>query len=285
MKRTHIFRALLISYLISHISYLSPAATNPILLPTFTFAGRVTDYAHIGYDADQNVEIRAKDEKGTLVAKTKTSTGGNTAYNFALDIPLASTPVDGCVTPGTKLFFEFVDPDGKVYTGLVTEGDSAVGQPGGLRELRIALATDTDGDGIPDEYVDTLGYLMWINGKESYEPDADWDADGANNRAEYVAGTNPFDPKDRLSVREMAEEKGYEGYLRFSFLANQGRSYSVDTTDDLKDPAWRQTVFIDAADGMERSHLNTSPTKAAAYRAVYVRKENVKQQFWKLKVE
>ena len=271
--------------IISMMLMLGAAATTPIVLPTFTFAGRVTDYAHIGYDADQNVEIRAKDEKGALVAKTKTSTGGNTAYNFALDIPLASEPAGGYVTPGTKLVFEFVDPDGKIYTGLVAEGDSSVGRPGGIRELKIALATDADGDGIPDEYVDTLGYLMWINEKESYDPNADWDGDGASNRDEYVAGTNPFDPKDRLSVREMAEEKGYEDYLKFSFLANQGRSYSVDTADDLKDPAWRQTVFIDADDGTEKSHLNVSPTKAAAYRAVYVRKENVKQQFWKLKVE
>ena len=285
MKRTYVFRALLISSIIFHLSYLSPAATNPILLPAFTFAGRVTDYAHIGYDADQCVEIRARDERGTLVAKTKTATGGSTAYNFVLDIPLASTAVDGCMIPGTKLFFEFVDPDGKIFTGLVTEGDSVVGQPGGLRELNIALATDADGDGIPDEYVETLAYLMWLNGKESYEPDADWDADGASNRAEYIAGTNPFDPKDKLSVRTMAEEKGYEGYLKFSFLANQGRSYSVDTADVLKDAAWRQTVFIDADDGAEKSHLNMASSKAAAYRAIYVRKENVKQQFWKLKVE
>lgn len=285
MKRTHIFRALLISYLISHISYLSPAAASPILLPAFTFAGRVTDYAHIGYDADMSVEIRAKDEKGNLVAKTKTATGGSTAYNFVLDIPLSSTAVDGCVMSGAKLVFEFVDPDGKIYTGLVTEGDSTVGNPGGLRELKIALATDADGDGIPDEYVDTLGYLMWINEKESYDPNADWDGDGANNRAEYVAGTNPFDPKDRLSVRELAEEKGYEDYLKFSFLANQGRSYSVDTAEDLKNSTWRQTVFVDAEDGAKKSFINTSPTKAAAYRAIYVLKENVKQQFWKLKVE
>lgn len=285
MKRKQIYFTLIISSFIAYLSDLALAATSPILLPAFTFAGRVTDYAHIGYDADQSVEIRAKDEKGILVAKTKTATGGSTAYNFVLDIPLLSAAVDGCVTPGTKLVFEFVDPDGGVYTGLVTDGDSQVGSPGGFRELNIALATDSDGDGIPDEYVDALGYLMWINGKELYEPDADWDADGVNNRAEYVAGTNPFDPKDKLSIRKMAEEKGYEGYLKFSFLANQGRSYSVDTAEDLKNSTWRQTVFIDAEDGTEKNHLNMSPAKAAAYRSIYVLKENVKQQFWKLKVE
>ena len=261
------------------------AAMNPIILPPFTFAGRVTDYAHCAYDADQKVEIRAKTADGKLVAKTTTVTGGKFAYNYVLDIPLASAAAEGYVTKGTQLVFEFADPDGVIYDRLVTAEDAKVGGPGEIRELNIALATDANGDGVPDEYVDWLGYLMWVNGKEEYEPYADWDGDGANNRAEYIAGTNPFDPTDFLSVKEMAEEKGYEGYLKFTFLASQGRSYTVDTTVELKDADWRQAVFVDAEDGAEKSRLNTSSTKAAAYRTIYVLKENLKQQFWKLKVE
>lgn len=261
------------------------AAMNPLILPPFTFAGRVTDYAHCAYDADQKVEIRAKTLDGRLVAKTTTATNGKSSYNFVLDVPLASSAAEGYVTSGTPLAFEFADPDGVVYDRLVSAEDAKTGGPGGLRELDVALATDADGDGVPDEYVEWLGYLMWLNGKEKYEPSADWDGDGASNRAEYVAGTNPFDPTDRLSVKEMAEEKGYEGYLKFTFLANQGRSYTVDTTAELKDAAWRQAVFVDAEDGAEKSRLNTFSTKAAAYRTIYVLKENLKQQFWKLKVE
>ena len=271
--------------IIAMMLLLGVTAANPLMLPPFTFAGRITDYAHCAYDADQKVEIRAKTADGRLLAKTTTATGGKSAYNYVLEIPTATKTMDGYVTPGTQLVFEFADPDGVIYERLVTAGDATVGDPGGLRELDIALARDEDGDGIPDEYVDWLGYLMWLNGKDAYEPDADWDGDGASNRAEYVAGTNPFDPTDRLSVREMAEEKGYEGYLKFTFLANQGRSYTVDTAEALKDADWRQTVFVDGEDGAEKSRINTSSSKAAAYRAIYVLKENLKQQFWKLKVE
>ena len=259
---------------------------DPMPLPQFTFAGRVCDYAHVAYDADQKVEIRVYDGQGNLLAKGKTFTSGKTACNFSVDVPVADQPTAGCAVAGvTEVKIDFIDPDGQVFHGLVSQGDARVGAPGELKRLDIALGTDSDHDGVADEYVEALAYLMWKNKKSSYDAEADWDGDGANNRAEYVAGTNPFDPKDLFSVREMAEEKGYEGYLRFSFLANQGRSYSVDTTDDLKGPAWRQTVFVDAEDGVTKSHLNTSPTKAAAYRAIYVLKENIRQQFWKLKVE
>lgn len=268
------------------------ATLNPLILPPFTFAGRVTDYAHCAYDQDQMVEIRAKTTDGKLIAKTTTATGGKSAYNYVLEIPLASAAVQGYVRTGDQLVFEFADPDGVVYERLVSTDDAKVGRPGELRELNIALAKDDNHDGIPDEYVDWLAYLMWLNEKADYEPDADWDEDGANNRAEYVAGTNPFDPTDRLSVKEMAEEQGYEGYLKFTFLANQGRSYTVDTIEKIENGkltiengGWRPAKFIDAADGVEKGRLNTSSTKAADYRVIYVLKENLQQQFWKLKVE
>ena len=90
---------------------------------------------------------------------------------------------------------------------------------------------------------------------------------------------------ERPRCEGMAEAVGYEGSLKFTFLASQGRSYTVDTTVELKDADWRQAVFVDAEDGAEKSRLNTSSTKAAAYRTIYVLKENLKQQFWKLKVE
>ena len=45
------------------------AAIQPVALPPFTFVGRITDYAHIAYDAEASVEVRAKTSDGTLLAK------------------------------------------------------------------------------------------------------------------------------------------------------------------------------------------------------------------------
>ena len=259
------------------------ATHEPLPLPPFTFAGRVVDYAHVAYDADQKVGVRVLDAAGNLIAKGQSFTSGRTTYNFAVEVPLSDLPAQGSVQTEAKVKIVFVDPDGTVFTGLVTQGDTTIGKPGELKTLNVALGTDSDGDGVTDEYVDALAYLMWKNGKSTYDASADWDGDGANNRAEYIAGTNPFDPKDRFSVRQMAVDEGYEDYLKLTFLANQGRTYSVGTKDDLTQGEWRGTTFKDEK-GETAECITTGGTETG-YKTIYVLKENVKQQFWKLKVE
>ena len=73
--------------MISTTMLLLGAAMNPIILPPFTFAGRITDYAHCAYDEDLKVEIRAKTADGTLVAKTTTATGGRTPTTMRSTFP------------------------------------------------------------------------------------------------------------------------------------------------------------------------------------------------------
>lgn len=256
---------------------------NPMPLPSFAFAGRVTDYAHIGYDADQQVEVRVKAKDGSLLAKSLTGTSGRTGYNFVVEVPVSDTPANGTVAPGTPVTIEFVDPDGVVYQGLVAAGDAVVGRPGEVKRLTVVLATDADHDGVADEYVEALAFLMWKNGKTVYDANADWDGDGVSNYREYVAGTNPFDGTDRFSIRQMATDAGFEDYFKFTFLANQGRSYTVETTTELeKGDSWRRTSFRDPQ-GVDRTHVRTGGTETG-YRTIYVLKDGVKR-FWKLNVE
>ena len=256
---------------------------DPLPLPSFTFAGRVVDYAHVAYDADQKVEIRVSDAAGNLIAKGQTFTSGKTTYNFAVDVPLSDLPAQGTVQTGAKVKITFVDPDGMVFEGLVLEGDATIGKPGEMKTLNVALGTDSDHDGVTDEYVEAMAFLMWKNKMSSYDAAADWDGDGANNRAEYIAGTNPFDPTDRFSVRQMAVDEGFEDYLKLTFLANQGRTYTVDTKDDLEKGDWRGTSFKDE-DGKAGVSITTGGTETG-FKTIYVLKENLKQQFWKLRVE
>ena len=286
MKKQPAFVLCLASFV---LAFAAPAALKqthePFPLPSFTFAGRVVDYAHVAYDADQKVEIRVFDATGKLIAKGQTFTSGGTAYNFSVDVPLSDQAAQGSVQTGAKVTITFIDPDGVIYEGLVLEGDSIVGNPGEMKTLNVALGTDADHDGVADEYVDALAYLMWKNGKSAYDANADWDGDGANNRAEYIAGTNPFDAKDRFSVRQMAVEEGFEDYLRLTFLANQGRTYTVDTSDVLEPEKanWRGTSFKDEK-GETEERIATGGTETG-FRTIYVLKENLKHQFWKLKVE
>lgn len=275
-------RRILLSIALCSAGLALRAAATPMALAPFTFAGRVTDYAHIAFDADQRVEIRVLTTNGTLVAKSFTTTGASSSYNFVVDVPVASASAAGFVTPGTQVAFEFVDPDGKVFTGIVPPEEAVVGESGGFKRLTIILATDADHDGVADEYVDALAYLMWKYGVEGpYDPAKDYDGDGVDNYHEYCAGTNPFDATDRFNIRQMAAEDG-DAY-RLRFLANQGRSYTVETATDLSKGDWKKTTFTTPGDDTEKSVLNTGGTETG-FRDVEVLKQG-DQRFWRMKVQ
>lgn len=281
MKRMALFTILSLAALSGRAAVLQPVE----LLP-FAFAGRIVDYAHIAYRDDFSVEVRVKAQDGTLLAKTTTRAIGGTVYNYAVWIPLASEVISGHVKAGDTVVFEFVDPDGRVFTGLVPADNAKIGNPGDIARVDVILASDANGDGVADEYVESLEYLMWLKGIASYDANADDDKDGQTNYQEYVAGTNPFDPTDRFSVREMAIENGMEGYIAFRVLVNQGRDYVVETTVslDAKSVEWIKTQFsvADPAAALQ-GKIVTGPYETG-YRTIYVKKDGP-QRFWKLKVE
>jgi len=277
---------LLTSSLLLLTSVAAFAATQPLELLPFTFAGRIVDYAHVAYGSDTVVEVRVKAKDGTLLAKTTTATYGNTAFNYAVNVPLSSQSVSGHVKYGDAVVFEFVDPDGRIYSGIVAAGDATIGKPGDYRKVNVILATDSNGDGVPDEYVETLEYMMWLHGIATYDPDADYDGDGQSNKHEYIAGSNPFDKTDTFSVREMAEKEGCEDYVAFKVLVSQGRTYTVSTTGKLdKDVTEWTTGSFSVADPSAalQTRLSTGPAETG-YRVIFVKK-NGPQRFWQLKVE
>jgi len=280
-------RYIIISYLISHILYLPlVAATQPVELLPFTFAGRIVDYAHVAYDAKSCVEVRVKAKDGTLLAKTKTATYGNTAYNYIIDVPVASQAISRHATAGSEVVFEFVDPDGSIYQGLVPVGKAVIGNPGESSMVDVILSHDLNHDGVADEYVETLEYMMWKHGIATYDAQADYDGDGANNYAEYVAGTNPFDATDKFSIREMAEQEGYEDYVALRVMVTEGRTYTVLTSGALdKDVSqWVKSEFAVNDPSASLQRRITTGVSETGYRTIYVKKEGA-QKFWKLTVE
>jgi len=280
----------IILYLISYISYLSSAAPQPVEVLPFTFAGRIVDYAHVAYGSDTAVEVRVKAKDGTILAKTTTATYGNTAYNYAINVPLSSQAVSGHVKFGDHVVFEFVDPDGRLYSGIVTTGDATIGKPGDYRKVDVILATDANGDGVPDEYLETIEYEMAIRGIDVYDPEADYDGDGQSNKAEYIAGTNPFDKTDKLSVCEMAQKDGMDDYIALKVLVSQGRTYTISTTGKLEEgrEQWTEGSFSVADPSAAlQTRLSTGPSEVG-YRILFVKKyarEGETSRFWKLKVE
>jgi hypothetical protein len=119
----------------------------------------------------------------------------------------------------------------------------------------IDPGADRDGNGLPD------AWEISCFGHTGVDPDADADQDGQNNRAEYLAGTNPNDPDDRLIITSytMAPD-GTAGTL--SWLSQPNRAYYVLKTSDLGTGSWTDSelglVWPDSGSSTTRALTDTN---------------------------
>jgi hypothetical protein len=85
---------------------------------------------------------------------------------------------------------------------------------------------DVDGDGIPDPWEETFG----LDSGNAADGGLDTDNDGASNRDEYLAGTNPT---NELSVLRLSMPDLGSGLATLQFVAASNRTYSVQFIDSL----------------------------------------------------
>ena len=120
-------------------------------------------------------------------------------------------------------------PAGSVISATATD---AAGNTSEFSQNITVGATDTDGDGLPNNYETANGLLTGM-------PDAalDKDGDGMSNIAELRAGTSPGNPDSVLRLPP-ATFSGGSALLSLPTLA--GRTYRVEFTDTLGTTvAWR----------------------------------------------
>ena len=107
--------------------------------------------------------------------------------------------------------------------------------------------SDWDGDGMPNSYEDSYGFLSSSNNADG---SLDYDGDGAVNSAEYISGTAPDNGGDFLYAASMTATGGI---FSVSFPVRAGRSYRIEYCDHLAPgAAWSNatpTAINAAADG------------------------------------
>ena len=162
--------------------------------------------------------------------------------NYRLEVPMDSGTASDLYKPtALKPFFQFklkVQIGQTTYLPIEMSGNfSQIGQPSQKTRIDLTLGVDSDGDGLPDAWEQTLidiygGTLGSIN------PNGDNDGDGIPNLDEYLAGTYAFDPSDGFRLTVTGAEAGASD---LEFLAIRGRTYSIQSSPNFQQ--WTQVNF------------------------------------------
>ena len=237
--------------LLSAAPFLAQAATPSVCNP-YTFIGRVMDAKHDAFGSNRVAKIAAANADGDLLAQTKTFSRADSRRNYALQIPMATSEVDGYAVQNAAIDVKVTDDVGKVWSGVVV--DAAVGVPGGVREVDIVLGEDANGDGIDDSRYEQLEAQWedsdyWRSG-ETFDPNKDYDGDGISTIAEALAGTNPYDPQDVLRITAFTYAGGSRSRatgtrpMALTFNAIGGRAYTVEEATSLTAKDWAPREFF-----------------------------------------
>ena len=226
-------------------AFAPPARAQSAAVNPFTYLGRVMDSEHKAFDTNRVAVLSAFDAEGKKLARSQTFFLPDSRRNYSLRIPLADGETDGYATPGAILSIA-VNDGKKVWTGVVVDEGraegTAVGEPGGVREVDIVLGEDKDGDGIDDALRARLK-AEWEDSdawdpEAGFDPRADHDGDGVPTIDEALAGTNPFDAASVLRITAFALGDGearvtYDGHVHAAHCMGGMLHVSGDRVDIL----------------------------------------------------
>lgn len=232
---------------------------------TFIIKGAVKNYKNALYEGIDRVTVQAALSDGTIIAEAPIAAveDASDGWNFLLEIPIGTELTNKNVTLGTEVNL-FVK-DGAALS--VAAESVTVAQANGSKTVVIGiknLVTLTGKDGatyqVSQDYLDEIKPWMEAFGHSTYEPDGDWDNDGASNHFEYLSGTNPFDSSDKLVITDFKANLKAMNLLSFEYAG--GHVYAIESTTSLENPEWikeKQVAFSGTEEDADSTTVELLP--------------------------
>jgi len=215
--------------------------------------------------ADTGVTIEARQSAfGPVLASYRMgSRPANGDFYYSLRIPVAQA---ADVSPAQAALGESVVVTVRTASGIAHQAVHSVTEPGVALRLDFGAGIDTNGDGVPE------GWELAVFGTSGANLNRDSDGDGATDRMEYFAGTQPMDPGDvfRLAVTE----DGAELQVSFRALRAAGtgfeartRYYALESTLDPVRGPWIPVPNLSRipGNGQLQTHFEPKGTNAPGF--------------------
>lgn len=216
-------------------------AASEIPLPPFIYHGEIVRWDGVAIGAKDDAQVAAK-LGGVVVARCNLVNGEYPNTNYRLHIPMSETRRAGKAQTGDVVTFE-VYYDGAVHSVMDAALLPAVGDPAGFGHCNMVIGTDSNTNGLPDEYDALLLPYYLLNGQAAADITAqdDFDGDGYSNQQEFIAGTVPVMAADFPSIRSLHTLPA--GWFAFKFLTAPGRTYRIQGADSAAQFEWAQEIF------------------------------------------
>ena len=172
-------------------------------------------------------------------------------YRLSLEIDSEGPARSYAVLSGTEM--KILCTVGGEEAALAPASVFATPKAGTAQRRDYTIGSDADGDGLPDAWEE---WTLRCAGKAydaaaiaAFDPKADADGDGMNNRAEFLAGTDPFLETEMFAITAFESVAGTDR-VKIRFTTRSNRKYHVVFSESLGENAvWAPVPTSRKADG------------------------------------
>lgn len=237
-------KKLLSPLIISALMGLSPSAQAFPPAPAHEIYGTVR--SEEGRPLDSNEGIIILSGSATEITRAPSDEIIGQGVNYRLNVPMDANILTGlyqvsAMRPALPFTIKVLIRNVAYVPIQMVASTWNIGQPGGRTRIDLSLGVDSDGDGLPDSWEQSLidsdpsGLLSDLS---DVRPGDDLDKDGLTNLQEYLLGTYALERTDGL-VLEILGLKDGQAHLRFAVVS--GRTYTIKSSTDLT--TWRTVDY------------------------------------------